>query len=195
MNDLMDLPNAWIQHPSFADIYGNAPGFHMVGANSFERIKSMWRHWLNFTQPLGRHPLQNHPYKGLGLFASPTFPRAIPNENDYDHVLIGQFFEFLRERGATIDLVKRGITWANHHLKAEAAMYGFGRGNYNVGTIRAVGTVASHAAAAAATRARDNGEDLQADLDMAISDEQREQLLLGVLKTDNPTLQQASVLN
>jgi hypothetical protein len=196
MNDLMDdIPLAWIQHPSFADIYGEALGFHIVPANSFERIKSMWRHWLNFTQSIGRRPLQNPPYKGLGLFASPTFPQPISTENVYDNGIMGQFFEWLRVRGTTVDLVRRGITWANHHLKAEAAMYGFGRSPHNVGEIRAVGIIMRQAAATAATRARDNGEDLQANLDMAISDEQREQLLLGVLRTDNVTLRQASVLN
>jgi hypothetical protein len=186
-----NMPIPWTEHPHFDDIYAyEAGGEYSVRDSSFRKMKRMWTYWLNFANSVARPSIQVAPYKGLGLFGSTALPHE-PQENGWDHVLIANFFRWLRDHDvATKDMVETGKLWMNHHLKAEAAAYGFGRSVYSCGTIAAVSQITREANEAAAWRAINNGEDLRAYLDISILDDQRERMLRGVLNTQDPQLRQ-----
>jgi hypothetical protein len=137
-----NMPVPWTEHPAFDDIYVyEMGGEYSVRVSSFRKIKRMWTFWLNFANSVSRPSTQVAPYKGLGLFGSTVWPQT-PQENGWDHVLIARFFPWLRDNGvATKDMVETSKLWMNHHLKAEAAAYGFGRSVYSCGTIAVVSLV------------------------------------------------------
>jgi hypothetical protein len=145
------MPIPWTEHPDFDDIYDyEVGGEYSVRVSSFRKIKCMWTFWLNFANSVGRLAVQPAPYKGLGLFGS-TAPLLTPQQNGWDHVLIGSFFCWLRDNGVgTKDMVETSKLWMNHHLKAEAAAYGFGHSVYSCGTIAAVSQITHEANEAAA---------------------------------------------
>jgi hypothetical protein len=154
------MPIPWTEHPDFDDIYDyEVGGEYSVRVSSFRKIKCMWTFWLNFANSVGRLAVQPAPYKGLGLFGS-TASLLTPQENGWDHVLIGSYGV------GTKDMVETSKLWMNHHLKAEAAAYGFGRSVYSCGTIAAVSQITREANEA----------------------DQRKRMLLGVLNPQDPKL-------
>jgi hypothetical protein len=179
------LAQARHRHPTFDQIYG--AGVREPTPAAFVKLHTPYTNWCHFCQERypGRLILQVPPFKGLGLFASPSFrPNQLPLPDTWDVVLITEFCEWMfAARNATMYLMSITVNFLNKHSKAKAAAYGWNRMIPSVGSIVAVADYMRQAMQRTATLARDTGQDLQANLDNSISAAQIESMLRGGLHT------------
>jgi hypothetical protein len=142
--------------------------------------------------------VQPLPCVGLGLYRSTTFNLGVELDgrtmDNIDHPLVVQFFQFVEG----MVLFRRAVklkTWMNCHAKMEASHYRFPvLVRFSVGNFAEVLECCRRIKTHAATYVRVHRLDLQASLDLSISNDKLCRLLFEALCPTHAPIERTSVL-
>jgi hypothetical protein len=193
------LPNHG--HPPLAQLYPNAA--FQVNAHTWKSMRPIWRLWSIFCQQLQppQPVVQPLPCVGLGLYRSASFNPGVEmvgrTMDSIDHQLVVQFFQFVE--GMHDGVLFRGAvklkTWMNCHAKMEASHYGFPvLVRFSVGNFAEVSECCRRIRTHAATFVREHRLDLQASLDLSITNDKLCGLLFEALCPTHAPIERTSVL-
>jgi hypothetical protein len=184
-------------HPPLPELYPNLAG-QLVTRPTWNSMRPMWPIYGACCLGHQRRLVQLAPYKGLGFCTSETYdipPGREISLDTLDYAFIVDMFEFAYLSGINYRKWTKLKTWTNKHIFFELRSYqviilkGF-----SVGQIPRIRDLTRMIRERDATHVRDNLLDLQAHLDVPISDDHMFELMMGGLNAVHQALRDKSLL-
>ena len=172
------LPSVSFAVPTFAELYRT--NLTSTIQPSTERgIVPMFRYWHIFCSYL-EPPREPFYWDGKGL-------HLFWDDGSFKWDLARIFVKWLTQHAVTNDNMKKVKTFLNSHAKAEARATNIVMPP-EVGADTDIQRMIQEVRRRQGSRARDNGEDLQADIDNKIPESQRVALVMAALKSSSRTI-------
>lgn len=129
-----------------------------------KKIKSVEKHWEAFCMK-----------EGINASACPRFLQH--DDKEYDLVKMRSFMQFLDTADVTLSQIETGLLFIQHYLNRDCEAFNKPKVTGAVKADFAIKCIYEKHKRTKATRAMEEGEDIQADLDVRISEEQMDGMM------------------